>query len=338
MDCRLAFEEHSSASTDSSRDDAVHALSWGGRWLRDRGYRFVTVTPATHARVLARAQQAARSLEDVFGWSRPFEPALLPDAAADALDAAQALDRTGALWRSRVRYSSLEDDLFVHSAYPTLAADAVFFGPDTYRFAAFIRATVRTQRATAKRLRVVDIGCGSGAGGVVALHALGGSATLTLTDINPRALLFARANCALSGIDAGYALGDLYAPLARLGSIDLVVANPPYLADPLKRAYRDGGGGLGSGLSLRIVREGLSVLAQGGQLLLYTGSPIVGGRDGLRDAIETIAREQDCRCVVHEIDPDVFGEELDGPIYANVDRIAVLGAVLTRAPNTRSPH
>src|SRR5207248_934976 len=37
-------------------------------------------------------------------------------------------------WRSLVRFSSLGDMLLVHSGFPTEAPDAVFFGPDTYRF------------------------------------------------------------------------------------------------------------------------------------------------------------------------------------------------------------
>jgi hypothetical protein len=31
-----------------------------------------------------------------------------------------------------------------------------------------------------------------------------------------------------------------------------------------------------------------------------------------------------------EIDPDVFGEELDDPAYRDVDRIALVAVVLTR--------
>jgi hypothetical protein len=43
--------------------------------LRQAGYRFVTPTPATHARVNARSQnQQAHDLAGVFGWTRPFGP------------------------------------------------------------------------------------------------------------------------------------------------------------------------------------------------------------------------------------------------------------------------
>ena len=49
------------------------------------------------------------------------------------------------LMRSKVRFSSLGGSLYVHSAFPTSAAEAVFFGPDTYRFAALIARTLARQ-------------------------------------------------------------------------------------------------------------------------------------------------------------------------------------------------
>ena len=110
-----------------------------GALLRAEEYRFVAPTPETHRRVLARREEA-RTLRDVFGWSRPFAPGLLPSAFVDLLDRAGALDRHGEIWRSRVRYATMGPLLCAHSAYPTVSADAVFFGPDTYRFASFLLA------------------------------------------------------------------------------------------------------------------------------------------------------------------------------------------------------
>src|SRR3954468_20717642 len=100
-----------------------------GRALRERGYAFVTPTPETHRRVLARGAPA-RTLRDVFGWSKPFAPGVLPEDVLELLEAAGALLREGALLRSSVRFSSLGPLLLAHSAYPTTAADSVFFGPD----------------------------------------------------------------------------------------------------------------------------------------------------------------------------------------------------------------
>src|SRR5438105_14313527 len=103
-----------------------------GRALRETGYAFVTPTPATHARVVARAREA-RTLRDVFGWSKPFHRELLSPALLALLEEAGALERTGALLRSGVRFSTVGPLLLAHSAWPTTAADAVFLGPAPYR-------------------------------------------------------------------------------------------------------------------------------------------------------------------------------------------------------------
>ena len=59
-------------------DDGDRALLDLLGLLKAEGYHFVTPTPATHARVLARpGKDRARDLRDVFGWSLPFEPDLL---------------------------------------------------------------------------------------------------------------------------------------------------------------------------------------------------------------------------------------------------------------------
>ena len=288
-----------------------------GRALRDEGYRFVTPTPETHRRVLARGGEA-RDLRDVFGWSKPFAPGLLPRRIAALLDAAKAVRGEGALLRSAVRFSSIGGLLFAHSAYPTLEADSVFFGPDTYRFAALLDE--RVQRAG----HVADVGCGSGAGGILlASRAL----SVQLLDVNPVAVRFARANAELNGLPARAAIGDLLAPAE--GPLDLIVANPPYLADPLRRAYRDGGGDLGTALSVRIAAESLGRLGPGGRLILYTATPVVAGEHVLKPRLAPLLHGT--RWDYRELDPDVFGEELERPEYAQVERIAVVALDATKA-------
>ncbi|HLL30637.1 MAG TPA: methyltransferase, partial [Allosphingosinicella sp.] len=155
------------------------------------GYRFAAVTPETHRRVLERSPgRIARDLRDVFGWCLPFEDELLPGPVREALEQSGMVLREGRLCRSRVRVASVGDRLFLHSAFPTDQADAVFFGPDSYRYVRFLTAEL-PRLAPARRL--VDIGAGSGVGAVAAAALLPG-ARLTATDINPLALRFARIN------------------------------------------------------------------------------------------------------------------------------------------------
>lgn len=300
-----------------------------GEFLKASGYRFIAITPASHARLNARMPKAlAGNLGDVFGWSRPFDAGLLPPRCLELLTAANALEPHGRLYKSKVRYASLGEDLFVHSAFPTLAADSVFFGPDTYRFARFIAAGL-AGRSTKRAPVIVDIGAGSGAGGLHARRSLGAGAKLVLSDISPKALDFSRVNAALAGCDdASFVLSDLF---AELDEADIILANPTYLLDTEARIYRDGGGALGSALSTRIVAEGLPRLRPGGTMLLYTGAVIVGGADAFRESIGPLLDRGDIEYSYEELDPDVFGEELDNPAYDSAERIAAVGLTVRRA-------
>ena len=95
----------------------IEALYRVGAWLRQQNYRFVTVTPATHARVNARPHAGeARSLKDIFGWSRPFRSALLPDEVVQWLQQGGAIGHLGEFLVSRVRFSSLDNGIYLHSA------------------------------------------------------------------------------------------------------------------------------------------------------------------------------------------------------------------------------
>jgi methylase of polypeptide subunit release factors len=293
--------------------------------LKQREYRFITPTPATHARVIAReGKQQAKDLRDVFGWSLPFAPGVVDDTLLSFLRGAEMLEeRGGEMLRSLVRVSSLEDNLFLHSAFPTTRSDSVFFGPDSYRYANFLMDTLPNLPA---RTHVVDIGAGSGIGALTAVRSLP-PLKVTLTDINPAALELARANWEAAGFEeATFVECDALSGVTE--PIDLIIANPPYIADPAHRAYRDGGGMHGGAMSVRWAQEAARRLESGGVFALYTGSAIVGGDDPLRGALlEALA---DFDVLYGEIDPDVFGEELEREDYADVERIAVVGVVAVK--------
>jgi methylase of polypeptide subunit release factors len=305
-------------------DAALLAL---GKALQAAHYRHVTVTPATHARVL-RHPPAARpfNLADVFGWSRPFREAELPPGMMALMRAAGVMQADGDRWRSLVRASTLGDQLYFHSAYPTSAEDAVFFGPDSYRFVRALRAALGGDSAEHAIRRAADIGCGAGPAAIaIALHTPG--AEVLALDINHEALRITRVNAALAGAANLHALHSNLLDAAD-GQFDLIVANPPYLLDPGERAYRHGGGELGAGLSVDIVQAALGGLAPGGRLLLYTGVAIVDGTDPFLSRITPSLDAAGARWDYEEIDPDVFGEELDEAAYSRpgrrIDRIAAV--------------
>lgn len=299
--------------------------------LRQADYRFITPTPATHQRVLNRVAPARADLRDAFGWSRPFASDLLPVAVFEPLCNAGVVVPSEGGWRSKVRVSTLADSLLVHSSYPTTQADAVFFGPDSYRFAAAIEAYLQ-QNAGGVR-RALDIGCGAGPGALT-IARMRPQAEVAGTDINPAALRLASVNAVFAGAgNVGLRYSDLMTDVS--GLFDLIVANPPYMLDPEARDYRHGGGELGAGLSLAIVDAAVPRLAPGGTFLLYTGVAMPGADDpfvaALRGRLALYGMDWEYR----ELDPDVFGEELEGSTYAGVERIAAVLLTVTR-PRARS--
>jgi methylase of polypeptide subunit release factors len=315
------------ATFDDRTEPAEAALLRLGRALKDSGYEFTTITPATHGRVNRRPGNAiARELRDVFGWSRPFGPGVLPAGFERLLESAGACEPCGELRRSRVRFSSYDGELFVHSAFPTERTGAVFFGPDTYRMA---DAAVAHLSGRAEPIaRAVDIGCGTGAGAIAVAKRAPGAEVLAV-DINDTALRYARINAALAGTSR---ISPRHSDLLDgvEGTFDLIISNPPFMIDPAGRTYRDGGGPHGNALSLRIVDLAAQRLAPGGSLVLFSGAGIVDGDDPLLRAAAEHLAGTGLAWDYHEVDPDVYGEELDGEAYARAERIAVVVLTVVR--------
>jgi methylase of polypeptide subunit release factors len=305
------------------QDDALLALL---ERLRAQGYAFVAPTPASHARVLKRLDmQEARDLRGVFGWSLPFAAETLDPDLLDLMRRAGAVAPSDAGLKSRFRVASLGGRLFLHSAYPTESEDAVFLGPDSYRFDSLIRCEL--DGAEPPTGAVLDIGAGAGVGALAAADRLPGR-RLIMTDINPEALRLARINAAFAGVPAEAVEADGLDGVE--GPIAVALANPPYIADDAGRDYRDGGGMFGGSLSVAMAQAAGRRLVPGGRLILYTGAAIVGGRDPLRGALRRVLAAEGCSLTYRELDPDVFGEELDRPAYGDVERIAVVAATAVK--------
>lgn len=309
--------------------DADVALIELGVLLKSRGYRHTTVTPATHTRVNGRpGNEAAQDLRGVFGWSRPFERSTLPDDVFMLMERADVLAHHNGRFKSTVRASTLDGDLFFHSAYPTDEPDAIFFGPDTYRY---LSALDRFFRLSGDKVtRAADIGCGAGPGAIAVARHHAHAEVLAL-DINRQALRFTHINARLANVR------NVTAGLSNLldgteGEFDLIVSNPPYMADPAHRKYRDGGGTLGSDLSVAIVDAAIARLRDKGSLVLYTGVAMTDGQDPFLSRVAGRLRDAGFAWHYAEMDPDVFGEELESPAYATAERIAAVVLTATRDP------
>jgi len=78
---------------------------------------------------------------------------------------------------------------------------------------------------------IVDVGTGSGALALALKHAFPEAQVFGI-DISEDALALAKENATRTGLDVTFLHGDLFEPLPKrlMGRVDLVVANPPYVA------------------------------------------------------------------------------------------------------------
>jgi len=108
---------------------------------------------------------------------------------------------------------------------------------------------------------MLDLGTGLG---IQALLGARHAAQVTATDVNPRALAFARFNARLNGVtNVEFREGSYFEPVAGL-EFDLVLANPPYVISPDSQyAYRDGGLP-GDAVSRGVVGAAPACLREGG--------------------------------------------------------------------------
>ena len=296
-----------------------------GAALRESGYAFTTISTPSHRRVNGRpGNETAADLRGVFGWSRPFDDGLLDPQWLAWMGEAAILRPHEGRWKSALRASTLDGRLYFHSAFPTRDKDAVFFGPDTYRYVQMLHAEMAYLPPAA---RAVDIGCGAGPGALTVACAMP-QAEVWAVDINPQALELTAVNARLAGAgNVHVAHSDLLQGVR--GQFDLIVSNPPFMLDSGQRTYCHGGGLLGEGLSLDIVEAALVRLAPGGTLLLYTCVAIIDGADRFRERVAAMLVAARFDWHYREIDPDVFGGELGDPAHQHTDRIAAIALCAT---------
>ncbi len=323
MQAAISAHDTSGAAPSERRSQALVELA---EKLRSYGYHFTTVTPLTHAYNNERQSgKWAQDLRDVFGWSRPFLRELVAPEDFDLMLQAGILRPWAEGWRSSIRWSSLGNLLLSHSAYPTSNTEAVFFGPDTYRFVNAVERWLTSNQPSLAR--AADIGCGSGAGAIALARAQPDCQVLAV-DINPQALQMTCVNARVERVkNVSTKLSSLLDSVEA--GLDLIIANPPYMMDAQERAYRHGGGELGARLSIQIVEQALDKLAPGGTLLLYTGVAMVQGQDPFHAQLQRLLDSSTSTWKYQELDPDVFSEELRRPEYASVERIAAVLLTLT---------
>jgi methylase of polypeptide subunit release factors len=162
--------------------------------------------------------------------------------------------------------------------------------------------TVRTPVSSA-----LDVGTGSG---IQALHAAQHATRVTATDLNPRALHFARLTLALSGApEADLREGSLYEPVGN-DTYDLIVSNPPFVISPgtTRLTYRDSGMG-GDDLCRTLVQQAGDRLNDGGYAQFLANWQHVEGEDWQERLRSWVPRGCDAWIVQREVqDPTQYAE------------------------------
>ena len=235
---------------------------------------------------------------------------------------------------SPTAYNEASSLYYVHSSFPG-TSESVFFGPDTYLFLSFLRAA--THHISKAPESIVDVCCGSGAG-VIHMARTFPQAEGVGLDLNLQALELGNINAQSAGTKVDFRRSDLYSAIPdsfRSNGIDLIVANPPYIAasDTAARlpTYANGGSVYGLGISIKIVEEGITLLSADGVLIVYTAVAILKEKPGSDMWLERLQCLPEVSIKEYRIiHPDMWSEEIGRGAYAGVGRIQVVGAVLKR--------
>lgn len=144
----------------------------------------------------------------------------------------------------------------------------------------------------------LDLGTGSG---IQALHASRHATQVTATDVNPRALHFARLTLALSGArEPDLREGSLFEPVGD-ERYDLIVSNPPFVISPQGRfTYRDGGMA-GDDLCRTLVQQAADHLNDGGYCQLLANWQHTEGQDWRERLASWVPRGCDAWIVQREV-------------------------------------
>ena len=205
---------------------------------------------------LAGAESSVGALVRLFLLGAPVARDALPPLPIERLAAAGVLAEDGDKVRALVEIAPADDVLLAYDrsqAVPGSADQVLGFSLPT--------RTLGRLPARAPIEAALDLGAGSG---YQALLAARHARRVVATDVNPRALDFARFNTALNGAEGiEVREGDLLEPAAR-ERFDLVVSNPPHVISPdTDFVFRDSAL-QGDSLAEGLVRGLPGVLAEGG--------------------------------------------------------------------------
>jgi len=134
---------------------------------------------------------------------------------------------------------------------------------------------------------VLEMGCGAG---LVACHLAKAGAIVTAADVNPRAVECARSNLERNSLPGAVIETDLFSRVE--GRFDLIVFNPPYVADDvtddISRSWA--GGPTGTETLARFLHDAPSRLSGSGRIVVVLSTEM--RRDALDLALSGFVRRE----------------------------------------------
>lgn len=246
-------------------------------FLAQRGRRLMepSAVPGLY-RAIERTRSRSRE-KDLRFWFLGETVPLAEVPEGTALLESGVIEHDGDGVRARLRFIPAGELLLAVDRLDRTIENFTYLGRDSLVFAERLRSAL-AGRAFA---RALDLCTGAG---IQALTAAAYAERVEGTDINPRAIAFARLNAELAGFSdrVSFRANDLAAGLE--GPYDLIVANPPYVWMPeeKKRENMDGfGGELGLEVVRRILVELDRLLSERGEAHFVCEAPVLSGRSVL---------------------------------------------------------
>ena len=116
---------------------------------------------------------------------------------------------------------------FINGKYK-VSSDVLIPRQETEQLAVTMLATIVKMFGKEPKIKIVDIGTGSGILGIY-LKEYFPNSTVICTDISSKALEIAGENAKLHHVDIDFREGDMLDPIKNEKDIDVIVSNPPYI-------------------------------------------------------------------------------------------------------------
>ena len=237
--------------------------------------------------------------------------------AADELEAAGLVEREGDVVRTSFRLTPHEGLLLAHDGEERVReADYVTGVNNATR-------TLSTLTIREPVARALDLGTGCG---VQALLAARHAEATVATDVNGRALDYARLNAGLNGLEVDLRHGSWFEPVAG-ESFDLILSNPPFVISPdSSYVFRDSSLP-GDAVSRDVVRGAAGHLRAGGHATILCNW-ICRSRDETWQPLEEWVDGTGCDALLlaHEpVEPFTYAARWNEPLRG--DRKAYAAAV-----------